>query len=519
MAEATGMNHVGFQPDSELRFDRTWTKGERPSSSAQLTNPTDRLVHFEVIARGLVNYEVKPTQGTVPRSGTHKINVIARGLPRDEQWEGEIHVDTFYIPYDCQEDLVFLSFLEKECRHFNEFHHPPLHHQAVPRHAIQHSVIRVRWVDPEREITDLMNKAVEEVSQENLGPARETLREAIDFHPDVSSLLCYVLVNHRLGQKEEANRALQEAELAEGAGERFTPSATCLSIISDHFEVPTYTKEKLCAKEMVVKWSEAVTENQRLDVEVRLTPSIMLSDGNVEVIVIVATVRFEVVPVPSEKTDSYSESHFLQSLKIVVCPTGKWSESFSEPGCDLIKWTPGNELNPETVQRGRSRGYAAGVNLGASPSTGLQLNGHRTKGTTFPSQGFGKSARDDNAYVCEYKLRTFKDGSSTENLDGKLFFKDPDIPEAAKGHNNYNLSDFAGTWSVPKQTAEDLRNQIEFTISVEAKLPAVRRFIMSKPKHWVNPPKPVLVNLKLEPRRVTCAFDIARSKRFIENSK
>jgi len=147
-------------------------------------------------------------------------------------------------------------------------------------------VIAVRWVNPETEIPKLVNKAVDEVFHKNFEPALETLRTANELHPNGFIggfiLLCRALVHHSLGQKEGAKRDLQESErlfsismLAEGPGEHLASSVP-YGIISDMVGVPTYTKEKLLGKQMIVKWSVAVTKNQRLDVELRLTPSIIM---------------------------------------------------------------------------------------------------------------------------------------------------------------------------------------------------------------------------------------------------
>jgi hypothetical protein len=83
-------------------------------------------------------------------------------------------------------------------------------------------------------------------------------------------------------------------------------------------------------------------------------------------------------------------------LKIVVRPTGKKSELFSE-GFGLIKYNPGNELNPLSVQQGRTRGLTAGVNVGVFPSVALQFNGNNTIGTTVHAFRFEKSTRDGHA--------------------------------------------------------------------------------------------------------------------------
>lgn len=152
---------------------------------------------------------------------------------------------------------------------------------AISCYVISHSVIRVRWIRP---IHTLMTKVVEEVCHQNLGPALEILGEAIELRPDGFLFLIRALVNHLLGQNEEVKIDIQAAEtllppseLDGGTGEHKN-SSTAYGDISDIAKVPTYTTEKLCGKQMIVKWSEAVTEkfNQRLDVEVRFTPSVML---------------------------------------------------------------------------------------------------------------------------------------------------------------------------------------------------------------------------------------------------
>lgn len=104
----------------------------------------------------------------------------------------------------------------------------------------------MRWVNPEIVTPDLMNKAVDEVSQQNLEAALETLGEAIELHADGFTLLFRALVNHLLGRKEGGSRDLQQAErlfsiseLAEGTGDQFR-SSMAYHIISDIAGVPAY---------------------------------------------------------------------------------------------------------------------------------------------------------------------------------------------------------------------------------------------------------------------------------------